>query len=87
MARVLAWICACTPDVVSPRKLSCASLPSADFAIQARSDYRAQAGLELRRDGLPLALWNRDVAAAFPDGNIYGSWPFYMDIRPGARVC
>jgi hypothetical protein len=43
------------------------------------------AGLELRRDGLPLALWNRDVAAAMPDGNIYGSWPFYMDIRSGER--
>ena len=44
------------------------------------------AGLELRRDGLPLALWNRDVAAAMPDGNIYGSWPVYIDIRPGERV-
>ena len=44
------------------------------------------AGLELRRDGLPLALWNRDVAAALPDGNIYGSWPAYIDIRPGERA-
>lgn len=46
----------------------------------------SHAGLELRRDGLPLALWNRDVAAAMPDGNIYGSWPVYIDIRPGERV-
>ena len=46
----------------------------------------AHAGLELRRDGLPLALWNRDVAAALPDGNIYGSWPAYIDIRPGGRA-
>ena len=46
----------------------------------------SHAGLELRRDGLPLALWNRDVAAALPDGNIYGSWPAYIDIRPGERA-
>jgi hypothetical protein len=42
------------------------------------------AGLPLRRDGIPLALWNRDHQAALPDQNVYGSHPILIDVREGA---
>lgn len=35
----------------------------------------SSATLPLRRDGLPLALWARDSAAADADVNTYASWP------------
>lgn len=41
-------------------------------------------GLPLRRDGIPLALWNRDHQAALPDQNVYGSHPILIDVREGA---
>ena len=34
---------------------------------------------------MPLTLWTRDCAAADPDQNTYGSWPFLIDVREGAR--
>ena len=40
-------------------------------------------GLELRRDGIPLALWNRDSEASKPDQNVYGSHPILMEVRAG----
>ena len=40
-------------------------------------------GIKLRRDGIPLALWNRDHQAALPDQNVYGSHPILMDVREG----
>ena len=40
-------------------------------------------GVRLRRDGVPLALWNRDHQAALPDQNVYGSHPILMDVREG----
>ena len=46
----------------------------------------APAGLPLRRDGIPLALWNRDHQAALPDQNVYGSHPILIDVREGART-
>ena len=32
---------------------------------------------------MPLTLWTRDCAAADPDQNTYGSWPFLIDVRQG----
>ena len=40
-------------------------------------------GLRLRRDGIPLALWNRDSEASKPDQNVYGSHPILMEVRTG----
>ena len=48
-------------------------------------EHISATGLALRRDGAPLTLWTRDCAAADPDQNTYGSWPFVLDVRPGAR--
>ncbi|CAL5218429.1 g109 [Coccomyxa viridis] len=46
-------------------------------------EHISATGLPLRRDGTPLTLWNRDCAAADPDQNTYGSWPFLIDVRKG----
>ena len=41
------------------------------------------AGAELRRDGVPLALWAADRGSLFADVNLYGSWPFLLQLSPG----
>lgn len=46
-------------------------------------EHISATGLPLRRDGTPLTLWTRDCAAADPDQNTYGSWPFMIDVRKG----
>ena len=46
-------------------------------------EHISATGLPLRRDGVPLTLWTRDCAAADPDQNTYGSWPFLIDVRQG----
>ena len=38
----------------------------------------------MRRDGQPLALWARDCGSAYPDVNLYSSWPYWLEVRPGA---
>ena len=41
-------------------------------------------GLQLKRNGKPMALWNRDCTD-YPDLNLYGSHPFLLEVRPGER--
>ena len=43
------------------------------------------AGAELRRDGVPLALWAADRGSLFADVNLYGSWPFLLQLAPGGQ--
>ncbi|EIE19743.1 hypothetical protein COCSUDRAFT_31111 [Coccomyxa subellipsoidea C-169] len=50
-------------------------------ALYGLGERTSSTGLELRRDGIPLALWNRDHQAALPDQNVYGSHPILMDVR------
>ncbi len=40
-------------------------------------------GFRLPRDGIPMAQWTRDSAAADPDLNSYGSWPVLLEVREG----
>ena len=56
---------------------------SAFFGLGERTP---SSGLQLLREGIPLALWNRDNPAADPDENIYGSHPNYLELRPGMCV-
>jgi hypothetical protein len=66
-------------------ELTTAVVPgSALFGLGERT---GSAGLRLRRDGQPLALWARDCGAAFPDANLYAAWPYWLEVRPGARPC
>ncbi len=43
------------------------------------------AGLQLKRNGKPMALWNRDCTD-YPDLNLYGSHPFLLEVRPGEQL-
>ena len=54
-------------------------------ALYGLGERTSTTGVQLRRDGIPLALWNRDHQAALPDQNVYGSHPVLMDVREGAR--
>ena len=54
-----------------------------DAALFGLGERTSSTGLELQRNGVPLALWNRDHQAALPDQNVYGSHPILMDVRPG----
>ncbi len=56
---------------------------AADAALYGLGETVSSAGLELRRDGRPIGLWNRDSSSAHPDQNTYGSRPFYLAIQPG----
>ena len=58
-----------------------------DAALYGLGERTSSTGLELQRNGVPLALWNRDHQAALPDQNVYGSHPILMDVRAGAPRC
>ena len=54
-------------------------------ALYGLGERTSSTGLELPRDGVPLALWNRDSQASDPDQNVYGSHPILIEVRPGER--
>ena len=58
----------------------------AEAALFGLGERTSSTGLELQRNGVPLALWNRDHQAALPDQNVYGSHPILMDVRPGKTL-
>ena len=62
------------------------SLIPASATLFGAGEHISATGLPLRRDGTPLTLWTRDCAAADPDQNTYGSWPFLLDVREGMRI-
>ena len=66
-------------------ELSTALQPNA--TLYGLGEHTSSAGLRVRRDGQPLALWARDCGSAFPDVNLYSSWPYWLEVRPGARPC
>jgi hypothetical protein len=51
------------------------SLPATSSVYGLGERTASTATLPLRRDGVPLALWARDSAAADADVNTYASWP------------
>ena len=55
----------------------------ASSALYGLGERSSSTGVELRRDGIPLALWNHDSPAAAPDQNVYGSHPILMEVREG----
>lgn len=57
----------------------------ASSALYGLGERSSSTGIELRRDGIPLALWNHDSPAAAPDQNVYGSHPILMEVREGAE--
>lgn len=50
-------------------------------AIYGLGERTPSTGMQLLRQGIPMALWNRDNPAADPDENVYGSHPNYLEIR------
>lgn len=44
---------------------------------------RASDALRLRRNGLPRAIWARDLGPTFLESNSYGSHPFVLALAPG----
>ena len=59
----------------------------ASSAFYGLGERTPSTGIQLLRQGIPLALWNRDNPAADPDENIYGSHPNYLELREGADAC
>lgn len=53
-------------------------------SVYGYSERTPSQGFRLQRDGIPMASWTRDSAAADPDLNSYGSWPFYLEVREGS---
>ena len=57
-----------------------------DAALFGLGEMVSSGGLELRRDGRAVGLWNRDSSSLHPDHNAYGSRPFLLAIQPGVAL-
>ena len=57
-----------------------------DAALFGLGEMVSSGGLELRRDGRAVGLWNRDSSSLHPDHNTYGSRPVLLAINPGAAL-
>ena len=59
------------------------SLIPKEASLYGAGEFTPSKGFRLQRNGKPIALWNRDMQAKFPDVNLYGSRPFVMSVLPG----
>lgn len=58
--------------------------PSATFF--GLGERTSSTGLALARSESPLTLWNRDQPSRFADQNLYGSYPFLLQLEKGAPL-
>lgn len=54
-----------------------------DADLYGMGEMTLPTGLLLPRNGRTLTLWSRDIPCAFPDVNLYGSHPFYLQVNRG----
>jgi hypothetical protein len=58
------------------------SIPE-DADLYGMGEVTLPTGFLLPRNGRTLTLWARDFPCAFPDVNLYGSHPFYLQVNKG----
>jgi hypothetical protein len=58
-----------------------------DADLYGLGETTLRSGLLLPRDGSIITLYNRDLPAAVPNANLYGSHPFVLQVNKGVRVC
>ena len=46
-------------------------------------EFAASQGLPLKRNGRSVTLWNRDQPSRYTDQNLYGSYPFLLQLQEG----
>ena len=69
--------------LIQEQYLEVSSAVSKDSLFFGLGETTPSQGLPLTRKGSPITLWNRDRPSRFPDENLYGSFPFLMELRPG----
>jgi hypothetical protein len=62
------------------------SIPE-DSDLYGMGEVTLPTGFLLPRNGRTLTLWARDFPCAFPDVNLYGSHPFYLQVNKGETRC
>jgi hypothetical protein len=55
----------------------------ADADLYGLGEATLRTGLRLPRNGTVLTMWNRDLASAGIEFNLYGSHPFYLQVNAG----